>query len=199
MQIKRERPIEIPTQKELLNRPIKHENFEVKKFNDETLEKVYERLRINSKFDVAEKKPEILPKVSLSWEKDIESVVDWMENHMEAFNETHDWFLVDFINDDWSKWFIVLPDDYDRFEVDDTLEQIEINWVLYNIFEYTISKDEHKMYELLDELEKKTNLKDIYKLNSKKNTEKFAREILDNFLKLDNLLWNDNDKLYKKH
>lgn len=187
MLTKIERPIEVPTHEELLNRPIKHENFEIKKFNNELLEKIAKILDKNFEIEFVEKKPEFFPKVSLSWEKDIETVIDWMENHMEAFKETHNWFLVDFIGDDWNKWYKVIP--HDQFEIENIEAQIEIDWVLYDIFEYTFSKSEQKMYEMLDKLEKKSEIKDI----TKKEHEKICRELMDILLK------NDEDEYYKNH
>jgi len=65
--------------------------------------------------------------LSLSWNKNIKSVVNWMKNHMEAFPETRGGFLVEFIDDE----------NHVLYRVDPCAKggkgNIKINWVNYMI------------------------------------------------------------------
>lgn len=84
------------------------------------------------------------PKVSFSWKENVESVIKWMKEHMEAFKETHDGFLVDFIDDSWEKWYEVVPDSVTDLE--NVEAKVVISWERYVILKHTFSKSEYEMY-----------------------------------------------------
>ena len=103
---------------------------------------------------------ELPPKVSLSWRKDLESVVKWMKEHMEAYPETHKGFFVDFIDDNRTKWYKVSP--YDDYEMGDVEKQVEIDWITYNIMSHKFSEEEYEIYnESINESKKIGNRKKV--------------------------------------
>lgn len=123
---------------------------------------------------------ELPPKVSLSWRKNLESVVKWMKEHMEAYPETHKGFFVDFIDDDRTKWYKVFP--YDDYEIGDIEEQVEINWTTYNIISHTFDKDEYESYN------------ESINASKKRGNRKKVKEITNNDLIRAFEEWDNNDK-----
>lgn len=185
MYVTREIPVERPPYEDNPEKNEKSQEFDIIKMPDnKPLEEKTKtsNFKHKHKYEIAEMF-EIPPKVSLSWKKNIESVINWMENHMEAFHETHDGFLVDFIGDDWKKWYKVVPQHI--YEVGDLKDQVEINWKKYNILEHTFTKDEHKIYEEIE--------KDMKEKKQKKGIKKYIKDIT-------NHLWDviDNKNIKKK-
>lgn len=94
--------------------------------------------------DIKEK--EFRPKVSLSWKRNVETVIKWMEEHMEPYSETHEGFLVDFIDDSRKKWYEVVP----YYIYDKWIVEVVLKWKTYKILEHTFSQEEYEMYKRLE-------------------------------------------------
>lgn len=69
------------------------------------------------------------PTVLLSWKKNLKVLTNWMRKHMEAYPETSKWFLVQFIDGNWNRWYEVRVCDRDE-------ESLRINWIWYKILPY---------------------------------------------------------------
>ena len=142
MQKKRETIIEVPSLDERLK----------KKENLVSIEAMRDLFGVLSEWEKKEELENVLgqlrPKVSLSWRKDVESVIKWMKEHMEPYWETHEGFLVDFIDDRWEKWYKVLP--YYIHEGGEVEKTVKIKWTLYKIIKHTFSKEEREMYERIE-------------------------------------------------
>lgn len=100
-------PQEIPEkpQKDPKNNPNKN------KIVIKATENIWKSLEQNKNkiFKFAVVKDELKPIVSLSWELNYKSVINWMRKHMEAYPEIRDGFLVKFIDDNGFKWYEVIP------------------------------------------------------------------------------------------
>lgn len=188
MQVTREIPIERPHYEENPERDENSQEFEIRIPKNKPLEEKTKtsNFKYKHKYEIAEIL-KIPPKVSLSWKKNITSVINWMENHMEAFHEINNIFMVDFINDDWRKWYKVVSQDI--FEVGDSENQVEINWKKYYILEHTFTRWEYEMYKSIEQEKKQEDQKEISKKNYKKIFSNISNSIRDIF-------W-DNDKNIK--
>ena len=76
-----------------------------------------------------------IPKLTLTWKRNVKKLRNWMVKHMEAYPITKYGFLVNFSNDTSNKLFIVRPCH------DDEDPNITINWVDYRIIEKTLKID----------------------------------------------------------
>ena len=75
--------------------------------------------------------------VHLSWDIDINSVKNWMKEHMEAYPTTADGFYARFIDyDEENKWYIVLP--CNKREAN----SIKVNWIYYKIYPFRDNYEE---------------------------------------------------------
>lgn len=109
--------------------------------------------KINYKFDIEHVENGIT--VSLSWNENRKSVINWMEKHMEAFPETLEGFKVKFIDDPEAWGFIVqlCKDSEENYD-------IEIAWNKYKISKYTDRRNHVNPW--------KEHSKDIYARRSHK-------------------------------
>lgn len=180
-------PMEVPVPNEYPDKDENSQGFEIRiPKNDPSEQKTKtSNLKHKPKCEIIEML-QFIPKVSLSWKKNIESVTNWMYNHMEAFHETHKGFLVDFIGDDWEKWYKVVPQNV--HEVGEFIEQVVIDWKKYKIFEHTFTRREYEMYKKIDNEKKQEDKEEIFKKNHEKFTSDISKDIL-------NVIWDDDKNM----
>ena len=104
------------------------ENFKIfRTISEEPKEEKSVRYKGIPDMEFSEDKIRII--VSLSWRRNIKSVINWMRKHMEAYPETRYGFLVDFIDYEGNLWYEVMPcAGYEKGE--------KIKWINYKILPY---------------------------------------------------------------
>ena len=187
MIVTRQVPIEVPVPNENPDRDENSQGFEIRIPKNKPSEQKTKTSNLKHKheYEIMEMF-QFIPKVSLSWKKNIESVINWMDNHMEAFHETHKGFLVDFIDDNWKKWYRVMPQNV--YEIGDLIEQVEINWKKYNILEHTFTRGEYEMYKTIENEKKQADQEEIYK-------EEYEKIISDASNNIGDILWGDDKNM----
>ena len=150
-------PEERPNPNKIEKKKAKDTDFEIMKIlkynpEDEDQEKSDREYRPDININKREPAPIV---VSLSWDKNLKSVTNWMRKHMLSFPETRNGFLVRFMDNKENKWYKVEPcNDREKWE--------KINWINYKISPCEFSTSEKEGIERFIKNKKKDLIDTLY-------------------------------------
>lgn len=159
------RPEEIPNRKEKAKEENDRKKIEIKGTEDDIMNILSENEEKIFTPKVLVKELEKYPIVSLQWERNFKNTINWMRKHMETYEETHEGFLVEFIDEKQNNWYEVVP--CSEGENGDE----KIGWKSYKLLPFTLENENEKVSS--------EEVGDIFR-KIKNITEKEVREIINN-------------------